>query len=131
MIEIPKKRSGNKENLISSNIDQLLYISYVESLTDIKEIRHIYDKLESTVRNLKSLKVDIGECGPVLISIIMNKLSTEIKLQISCFMQATEEWDLLEVLLQEINSRELCSYMSHTNFNQNSPRSEKYRNDNT
>ena len=28
-------------------------------LTDIKKVRHIYDKIESAVRNLKSLKVDI------------------------------------------------------------------------
>ena len=40
----------------------------------------------------------------------MDKLPTEIKLQISRIMPAREEWDvtnLLEVLLQEINSREL------------------------
>ena len=59
----------------------------------------------------------------------MNKLPTEIKLQIFRIMPATEEWDvtnLLEVLLQEINSRELFSYISHTNFKQNASRSDKY-----
>ena len=83
-------------------------------------IRHSYDKIESAVGNSKSLKVDIGQYRPV-ISIIMNKLTTEIKLQISRIMPATEEWkvtNLLEVLSQEINSRELCSYMSHRNFKQ-------------
>ena len=48
-------------------------------------------------------------------------------------MPATVEWDvtnLLEVLLQEINSREFSNYMSHTNFKQNSSWSEKYGNDN-
>ena len=97
-IEILGKRFGNKQILISSNIDQLLSISHVESHTDIKKIRYIYDK---------SLKVDIGQYGLVLISIIMYKLPTEIKLQISRIIPATEEWDvtnLLEVLLQEINS---------------------------
>ena len=121
-IEILEKRFGNKQILISSNIDQLLSISLVESLTDIKKIRYIYDKIEPAVRNLKSLKVDIRQYGPVLISIIMNKLSTEIKLQISRIMPATEEWNvtnLLEVLLQEISSRELSKYMSHANFKQN------------
>ena len=91
------------------------------------------NKIESAIRNLRSLKVDIGQCRPVLISIIMNKLPAEIKLQISLIMPATEEWDvtnLLEVLLQEINPRELCSYMSHTNFKQNLSRSDKYGNDN-
>ena len=103
--------------MISSSIDQLLSISHVESRADIKKIRNIYDKIESAVRNLKSLKVDIGQYGPVLISIITNKLPTEIKPQTSRIMPATEEWNvtnLLEVLLQEINSIEVCSYMSHT-----------------
>ena len=36
-IEILEKRFGNKQILILSNIDQLLSISYVESLTDIKK----------------------------------------------------------------------------------------------
>ena len=53
-IEIIEKRFGNKQILISWNIDQLLSISHVESLTDIKKIRHTYDKIESAVRNLKS-----------------------------------------------------------------------------
>ena len=121
MTKILEKRFGNKQILISSNIDQLLSISHDESLTDIKKIRYIYDKIEPAVRNLKSMKLDIRQYGPVLNSIIMNKLPTEIKLQISRIMPATEKWNvvnLLEVLLQEINSRELCSYMSHTNLKQ-------------
>ena len=116
-IEILEKHFGNKQILISSNIDQLLPISHVESRTDIKKIRHIYDKIESAVSNLKSLKVDIGQYGPVLISIVTNKLPTEIKPQISRIMPATEEWNvtnLIEMLLQEISSTEVCSYMSRT-----------------
>ena len=63
----------------------------------------------------------------------MNKLPTKIILQISRIMSAAKEWDvknLLEGLLQEINSRELCSYMSHTNIKVNPSRSDIYRNDN-
>ena len=63
----------------------------------------------------------------------MNKLQTEIKLQVSRIMLAAEEWNvtnLLEISLQEISSRELCSYMSQTNFKQNASRSDKYRNNN-
>ena len=37
-IEILEKRFGNKQILNSSNIDQLLPISHVESLADIKKI---------------------------------------------------------------------------------------------
>ena len=64
-IKILEKRFGNKQILISSNVDQLLSISNVESLTDIEKPRHIYNKIESAVRNLQSLKVDVGQYGPV------------------------------------------------------------------
>ena len=64
-IKILEKRFGNKQILISSNLDQLLSISNVESLTDIEKPRHIYNKIESAVRNLQSLKVDVGQYGPV------------------------------------------------------------------
>ena len=77
-IEILEKRFSNKQILILSNMDQILSISHVESLIDIKNIRHIYDKIESAVRNLKSLKVDIGQYGPVLISIIMNNYQQKL-----------------------------------------------------
>ena len=62
----------------------------------------------------------------------MNKLPTEIILQISRIMSATEEWNvknLLEGLLQELNSRELCDYMIHTNIKQNPSRFDIYGND--
>ena len=44
-IEILEEPFGNKQILISSNIDQLLSFSHVECLTDIKKIRHIYVKI--------------------------------------------------------------------------------------
>ena len=75
------------------------------------------------------MKVDLGEHGPIII----NKLPKDIKLQISRIMPATEEWNvmnLLEVLLQEINSGQLCRCMRHTNFKQNPSRSDKYGNNN-
>ena len=73
-IEILEKRFSNKQILISSNIDQLLSISNVESLTDIEKPQHIYNKIESAVRNLHSLKVDVGQYGPVFYLILFISL---------------------------------------------------------
>ena len=47
----------------------------------------------------------------------MNKFAKKIKLQTSRIMRVTEEWDvtnLLQVLLQEINSKKPCSYTQKT-----------------
>ena len=115
-VELLQKRFGNKQILITSNIDQLLSISPVNNINEIKKSRQLLDKVESTVRNLKSLDIDTKQYGPVLISIVMNKLLETIRLDITRSMSESQEWDvdaLLEVLRKEINSRELCSYMSN------------------
>ena len=115
-VERLQKRFRNTQILITSNIDQLFSISPVNNINEIKKSRQLLDKVESTVRNLKSLDIDTKQYGPVLISIVMNKLLETIRLDITRSMSESQEWDvdaLLEVLRKEINSRELCSYMSN------------------
>ena len=115
-VELLQKRFGNKQILITSNIDQLVSISLVNNINEIKKSRQLLDIVESTVRNLKSLDIDTKQYGPVLISVVMNKLPETIRLDTTRSMSESQEWDvdaLLEVLRKEINSRELCSYMSN------------------
>ena len=98
-------------------MDKLLSIQQVTSLHDVSKIRNIYDEIEVHARNLKSLEVDTKQYGPLLISIVMAKLPAQIKLVISRAMPSNEEWDideLLRVFKEEIESREMCSYMSST-----------------
>ena len=82
-IEIINNRFGNKQLLITSNIDQLLSIPAAHSINHVKKIREVYDKIETHVRNLKCLDIDTKQYGPVLVSITMSKLPNEIKLIIS------------------------------------------------
>ena len=57
-VEFLEKRFGNKQILITSNIDQLLSIFPVNNINEIKKSRELLDKVESTVRNLKFLDID-------------------------------------------------------------------------
>ena len=66
-VELLQKRFGNKQILITSNIDQLLSISPVNNINEIKKSRQLLDKVESTVINLKSLDIDNKQYGLVLI----------------------------------------------------------------
>ena len=115
-VDILKKRYGNKQLLISSHMDKLLSISPVTSLNDIAKIRNVYDEIEVHVRNLNSLNIDTKQYGPVLVSVVMSKVPEQIRLIISRAMPENNEWDvdrLLEILKQEIESRERCTYMSN------------------
>ena len=72
-VELLQKRFGNKQILITSNIDQLLSITPGNNINETKKSRQLLDKVESTVRNLKSLDIDTKQYGLVLVSIVMNK----------------------------------------------------------
>ena len=73
-VELLQKRFGNKQILITPNIDQLLSISPANNIHEIQKIRQVLDKVESTVRNLKYLDIDTTQYGSVLISIVIIKL---------------------------------------------------------
>jgi hypothetical protein len=51
-IDILKKRFGNKQQIISKHMEQLLQVDAVTSQYDLKELRHLY---ESNVCILKVL----------------------------------------------------------------------------
>ena len=91
-IEIVEKRYGNKQPIITSHTDQLFSIAPITSTNDIKKIRETYGKIQTNVRNLPSLDIeDNSQYGPALISIVMSKLSEDIKLQISRSMPISRE----------------------------------------
>ena len=113
-VNILNDRFGNKQLLISSNMEKLLSIPAVYTVENIEKIRDMYNKIETCIRNLRSLNVRKQQYGPVLISIVMAKLPEEIRLVISRCMPTNEEWStesFLEILKKEVESREICSHM--------------------
>ena len=117
-MDILHKRFGNKQVLISTHIDKLLTLPVVNSSNNYKQLRDLFDRIEVNIRSLRVLKIHTEENGPILISIIMNKLPNDIKLEISRQMASErEKWeidDLLRILKREVESRELCFHMSKT-----------------
>jgi signal-transduction protein with cAMP-binding, CBS, and nucleotidyltransferase domain len=82
-IEILKGRFGNEQILISAHMESLLRISKIASRDNIKELRMLYNHVESCVRNLKSLKLDTSGYGSLLIPILKDRLPDEITMIIS------------------------------------------------
>ena len=114
-IKIIHERFANEQLLITTNIDKMLSIPTVNSISNIVGLREVYNKIETYARNLQSLRIDKNEYGPVLISIIMSKLPQEIKLHLSRAMPMNGKWvvdDLLQTLRREIESREMCFHMT-------------------
>ena len=88
---------------------KLLSIPVVQDVTEIRKLREVYDLIEVHARNLKILDANTKEYGPVLISIVMSKLPSDIRLVISRTMSLNDKWDvdkLLEILRREVEYRE-------------------------
>ena len=79
-VKIIEERFGNKQLLITTNIDKLLSIPPVASTSNVEGLREVYNKIETYARNLKTLDVEKEKYGPILISIVMSKIPSEIKL---------------------------------------------------
>ena len=75
---------------------------------DIKGLRNLYDQIESSVRNLQTLKVNANSYSSLLVPLINEKLATDVRVIIARIFKS-EVWDLnemIEVLKLEIESRE-------------------------
>ena len=70
-----RERYGNPQLIISSHMDSLIKLEKISGYrAPIKELRNLYDKIESHLRSLLTLGVDSEHFGPMLIPIVVNKL---------------------------------------------------------
>ena len=52
----------------------------VKSINQVMELRVIYDQLESTIRNLKSLTIGMESYGSFLVPLLLQKLPSELRM---------------------------------------------------
>ena len=112
-----RERYGNPQLIISTRMDNLIKLEKNSGYrAPIKELRNIYDKIESHMRSLLTLGVDSEHFGPLLIPIIVNKLPNEIRLEISRKL-GKDNWKIhqfMDTLKNEITARENCEYVNLT-----------------
>ena len=110
-VEILCERYGNEQVLISSHMQSLLTIQKIKSKDNIKSLRTLYNHVESCVRNLKALKLEVQGYGSLLIPILKEKLPDELKIVISRkFGGSIWTLDLLLTYLnEELRAQENCT----------------------
>ena len=74
-IDILHKRFGRPQNIISTDMDELLKITVCSS-HKASQLRFVYDKIN--VRGLESLGVNSSQYGSLLVPLIMSKLPQEV-----------------------------------------------------
>ena len=92
-------------------MNSLMHLPSVTSHHDLKGLRRLYDSIESNVRALPALAVSAGSYGSLLTSILMDKLTAEIRIIVSRELTG-ETWSMEEVMSivsREVSARERSS----------------------
>ena len=108
-IDLLQERYGNKQVIISRHMESLMQLPAVSDDDDLKKLRQLYDKTESTVRSLNGIGILQDTYGTFLTPTIMAKLPKELRLIIS--RKLSDEWDLKSLLTffrEELQLREKC-----------------------
>ena len=100
-------------------MNQILKITKTIASHKAKELRDLYDEIESHVRSLISVGVHSDHYGPLLIPIVLDKSPDEIKLTINRKL-GSNNWkikEFMDILKVEIAARKSCEFMKHTDNN--------------
>ena len=93
---------SNTQVAINAPMQQFVSLPVIKSVNDVKGLRKLYEKVESSIRNLKTLDVDPSSYGNLLVPLINAKLPNELKFLITRKFE-NEVWllsDLLEIEIE-------------------------------
>ena len=69
-IQLLRDRFANPQVQVSAYMEQLLKLKHVESMSSVHDLRKLYDKVESSIRNVNSLGISSETYGTFTITII-------------------------------------------------------------
>ncbi|XP_066929877.1 uncharacterized protein [Clytia hemisphaerica] len=107
-LELLKERFGNSQILKTVHMNRIIELESVCDISEVKELRKLYDSVETEIRNLESLSMKHDEYGPLLVPLLINKVPNELKLILS----REKEFDLENILKSfknELEAREKVS----------------------
>ena len=116
-LKMLKDRYGDPQVLISAHMARLLSLESVCDISEVKNLRKLYDEIETQVRSLQTLGLDPMNYGPMLTPVLLSKLPDDFKLIISRQFGKTA-WDIQKVLEfynTELEAREKVNFENEQN----------------
>ena len=96
-LEILQARYGNDQVLISAYMQKFVQITKLRNSNDIKRLRFLCDSVETTGCNLKSLRVETSSYGSLLVPLLNEKLSNDLRV-VTARNFENKVWTLDEIL---------------------------------
>ena len=112
-IDLLKQRYGNTKVLINAFMKKLFNFQQFKILTMSSVWDFFYDQVETSVRNRKTLGVEIKPYGSLLIPLLTEKLPDDLRLRIARKFD-NDVWELFEILdlfKNELEVKERSSFM--------------------
>ena len=78
-VQLLKNRYGNPQLLINTYMEQFVQLEKIEKSNDVVRLRMFYNKVEITIRNIKSLNIEPSDYGSLLIPVLTSKLPTDLR----------------------------------------------------
>ena len=78
-IELLIRRYANPQALIAAHMKKLVFIPRVKNPNDVLDLRKLLDQVESSVRNLKSLKAETNSYVQLLVPVLNEKFPNDLK----------------------------------------------------
>ena len=110
-IQLLRDRFANPQVQVSAYMEQLYKLKRVESMSNVHDLRKLYDKVESSIRNLNSVRISSETYGAFLVPLLTGKLPISLRLSVARKM-ASEIWNLTDMMYYfkiELVAHERCS----------------------
>ena len=78
-VEVLNQRYGYTQVLINAHRQQFVSLPVKKSVNDVKGLKKLYQKVESSVRNLKTLNLDPSFYGNLFMYLINAKLANKLR----------------------------------------------------
>ena len=107
-IEMLEERYANQQILISAHMQKFVSLPSVKNQHDAAGLRKLFDQVESSVRNLKSLKVETNSYGSLLVPLLNEELPNDMRERIARKFD-NNVWsldDMLNFLKRELEAKE-------------------------
>ena len=109
-IDLLRERFAQKQTIINSHMDALLKVQGVSSISEMKKLRQVYNRVEIHIRGLQAYGITSDQYGALLVPILLSKIPEELRLIISRQFEGGS-WDLdhiMEAFKKELEARERC-----------------------